>query len=273
VARSGRLSRACLECNGSVNLGTMLCDDCDWICFPFIQDVLGAQRRPQPSLSAQRRKTAPRGDTDGASGEMMFNGLALLTAPGRVMAPRSRSEQLVAAARARLAERPRALPTSEPEAGAIAIAFAIGCPNADVRATDISYCAVDFARANVRRHRLEDRVHVRHGDLLAPVPGPIDLIVANLALHRRLGGGPSILISCRSPPQQSSPRATVSGRTAGSSTPQQHDSADNGTLLLQLDRRVVSASRAELPALRAALGNAIAAAGGPPNSCHARRFS
>jgi methylase of polypeptide subunit release factors len=35
--------------------------------------------------------------------------------------------------------------------------------------------------------------------------------------------------------------------------------ADGGTLLLQLHRRVVAASRAELPALRGALGNAAAA--------------
>lgn len=49
--------------------------------------------------------------------------------------------------------------------------------------------------------------------------------------------------------------------------------ADDGTFLLQLDRRVVSASRAELPAFRAALGNAIssAPAWGPPiEPCSAR---
>jgi methylase of polypeptide subunit release factors len=36
--------------------------------------------------------------------------------------------------------------------------------------------------------------------------------------------------------------------------------ADGGALLLQLDRRVVAASRVELPKLRAALGNTVAAA-------------
>ena len=36
------------------------------------------------------------------------------------------------------------------------------------------------ALENVRRHGLADRIDVRHGDLLEPVPGAIDLVVANL---------------------------------------------------------------------------------------------
>ena len=40
--------------------------------------------------------------------------------------------------------------------------------------------AVTLARENVRRHGLEGRVAVRRGDLLDPVPGLLDLIVANL---------------------------------------------------------------------------------------------
>ena len=36
--------------------------------------------------------------------------------------------------------------------------------------------------------------------------------------------------------------------------------AKDGIVLLQLNRRVVEASKAELPALRAALGNTVAAA-------------
>jgi methylase of polypeptide subunit release factors len=38
-------------------------------------------------------------------GTVMFNGLALMTAPGRMMTPRAVSEQLGATARARLARR------------------------------------------------------------------------------------------------------------------------------------------------------------------------
>lgn len=73
---------------------------------------------------------------------MMFNGLALLTAPGRVMTPRSPSVQLVAAARARLGERRARVADVGTGSGAIAIAIAIACPTVEVWATDISHGAV-----------------------------------------------------------------------------------------------------------------------------------
>src|SRR5438094_271905 len=107
-------------------------------------------------------------------GTVMFNGLALVTAPARVMTPRAPSEELVATACARLAERPARVADIGTGSGAIAIAIA--CPNVEVWATDISRAAVALACTNLRRHRLEDRVFVRPGDLLAPVPGPVDLI-------------------------------------------------------------------------------------------------
>jgi release factor glutamine methyltransferase len=113
-------------------------------------------------------------------GTVTFNGLALATAPGRVMTPRAASEQLVAAACARLAGRPARVADVGTGSGAIAVAIVNVCPNVEVWATDISRSAVALARANVRRHGLEARVFVRHGDLLTPVPGPVDLIVANL---------------------------------------------------------------------------------------------
>ena len=111
----------------------------------------------------------------------------------------------------------------------------------------------------MRLQRLEDRVHVRHGDLLAPVPGPIDLIVANL---------PYIAASAAAedPELMSEPAAAVFAEGDGLGPYRRLVDvaatrlADGGALLLQLDRRVLAASRAELPALRAALGNAVSAA-------------
>jgi release factor glutamine methyltransferase len=49
-----------------------------------------------------------------------------------------------------------------------------------VWATDTSPAAVELAGENVRRHGLLHRVVVLEGDLLDPVPGPIDLVVASL---------------------------------------------------------------------------------------------
>jgi release factor glutamine methyltransferase len=47
-------------------------------------------------------------------------------------------------------------------------------------ACDISTDALDVAYLNCLRHHVEDRVRLLHGDLLAPLPEPVDLITANL---------------------------------------------------------------------------------------------
>jgi release factor glutamine methyltransferase len=192
-------------------------------------------------------------------GTVTFNGMALATAPGRVMTPRAASEQLVAAARARLAGRPARVADVGTGSGAIAVAIANVCPNVEVWATDISRSAVALARANVRRHGLEARVFVRHGDLLTPVPGPVDLIVANLPYL-------AASTAARHPDLATEPTAAVFAAGDGLEPYRRLVDAaairlaDGGALLLQLNRRVVEASRSELPALRAALCNTVAAA-------------
>jgi release factor glutamine methyltransferase len=112
--------------------------------------------------------------------EATFWGLPLLAAPGEVMTPRPASEELVEEARRRIGDRPARIADVGTGTGAIAIAIARACPNAEVWATDTSWSAVVLARMNVRLHGLENRVFVRHGNLLDPVPGKVDLIVANL---------------------------------------------------------------------------------------------
>src|SRR5918994_6327241 len=112
--------------------------------------------------------------------EIAFAGVPLLTAPGRVMTPRPASERLVAAARSRLEGRAARVADVGTGSGALAVAIAAACPEIELWATDTSRRAVALARANVRLHRLDRRVFVRHGDLLDPVPGAFDLIVANL---------------------------------------------------------------------------------------------
>jgi HemK-like putative methylase len=181
-----------------------------------------------------------------------FNGLRLLSAPGRVMTPRPASEQLVAAAAARVGARRARIADVGTGSGAIAIALATVCPRAEIWATDASRCAVALARENVRRHRLEGRVVVRRGDLLGPVPGLLDLIVANLpyiaassaADHPELEREPFAAVFAFGDGLEPCRRLvdTAPGRLA-----------EDGVLLLQLHRRVVTAGRAELPALRAAL--------------------
>lgn len=168
------------------------------------------------------------------------------------MTPRPTSEQLVAAAAARVGPRPARIADVGTGSGAIAIAIATVCPRAEVWATDASRCAVALARENVRRHRLEGRVVVRRGDLLGPVPGVLDLIVANLpyvaassaADHPELAREPFAAVFAAGDGLEHY-RRLVDTAPAWL--------AEDSALLLQVDGRVVATGRAELPALRAAL--------------------
>ena len=62
--------------------------------------------------------------------------------------------------------------------GCLAILAARAFPRAEVDASDISADALAIARRNVRKHGLENRVHLMRADLLADT-GVYDLIVSN----------------------------------------------------------------------------------------------
>jgi release factor glutamine methyltransferase len=63
--------------------------------------------------------------------------------------------------------------------GAIAVTLAAHLPRAHVVAIDSSSAALAVARYNAARHGVPNRVFPLQGDLLAPLRGPLDLIVAN----------------------------------------------------------------------------------------------
>jgi release factor glutamine methyltransferase len=109
-----------------------------------------------------------------------WRGLELETAPGHVMTPRPATEALVDAALASIDGRPVTVADVGTGSGAIAIAVAHAAPHADVWATDVNPEAVALARRNADRLGVGDRVHVRLGDLLSPVPKLVDVVVANL---------------------------------------------------------------------------------------------
>jgi release factor glutamine methyltransferase len=64
--------------------------------------------------------------------------------------------------------------------GAIAISLALALPQAKIYATDISVLALQIAEMNCRRHAVRDQVELLQGDLLGPLPQPVDILVANL---------------------------------------------------------------------------------------------
>ena len=183
-------------------------------------------------------------------GHVSFCGRPLLTAPGHVMTPRAATERLVAEALACLGERPAQVVDVGTGSGAIAVAIAAAAPAARVFGTDTSADAVAIARANVVNSGLEGQVEIRRGDLLAPVPGPIDLVVANLPYLAASDAD-------RYPDLAAEPATAVFAPGDGLGpyrrllTACEERLGDDGAVILQLHGGVLAATRAELPALRA----------------------
>ena len=96
------------------------------------------------------------------------------------MTPRPRSLALVERVLAHIGDGQAVVADVGTGSGAIALAIAEGAPRAVVWATDLSSAAVALARRNALRSGVGDRVIVRQGDLLDPVTGRLDVVVANL---------------------------------------------------------------------------------------------
>jgi release factor glutamine methyltransferase len=112
-------------------------------------------------------------------GEWGFRRLTLSLDP-RVLIPRPETEVLVERCLELLEglESPRVLDIGV-GSGAIALSIADERPDAHVVATDSSPGALEVAAANKARVGLDGRVELRHGNLLAGVEGPFDLVVSN----------------------------------------------------------------------------------------------
>ena len=64
--------------------------------------------------------------------------------------------------------------------GAIATSLALALPKAIIYATDVSRQALKVACLNFHRHNIHHRIIPLQGNLLAPLPETVDVIVANL---------------------------------------------------------------------------------------------
>ncbi|HZR93768.1 MAG TPA: methyltransferase [Gaiellaceae bacterium] len=138
----------------------------------------------------------------GQRSEVVFDGVTLLTAPGVVMTPRPTTEALVDWAVEWIGSRSVRVADVGTGSGAVAIAVALRAPGARIWATDDSEHAVALARANVARFGLEPRVRVFAGNLLEPLAGQLDLVLANLPYHAAARSrGPAS--ACRDQPEHS----------------------------------------------------------------------
>jgi release factor glutamine methyltransferase len=64
--------------------------------------------------------------------------------------------------------------------GVVAVCLALNLPDAVIYATEISSRALEVASRNSRVHNVQDRITLLEGNLLEPLPGPVDMIVGNL---------------------------------------------------------------------------------------------
>lgn len=100
-----------------------------------------------------------------------------------VLIPRPETELLVERSLELLRDRPAPVIVDVGTgSGCIALSLAAERPDAQVHGVDLSPAALDVARGNAARLRLEPRVRFHQGDLLGPVlslAGAVDLVVSN----------------------------------------------------------------------------------------------
>jgi len=115
-----------------------------------------------------------------------FYGLDFYVDP-RVLIPRPESELLVEKALQLAQNRSIAnIADIGTGCGAIAISLARNLPQTKIYATDISDSALQVARVNCQKHGVLDRICLLPGDMLDPLPEPVDLIIANLPYVKEL---------------------------------------------------------------------------------------
>ncbi|GAB6159046.1 peptide chain release factor N(5)-glutamine methyltransferase [Desulfotomaculum varum] len=118
------------------------------------------------------------------TGHKEFMGLDFIVTPA-VLIPRPDTELLAETALAHLQQQPNPLAADVGTgSGAIAVSLACRVPGLRLWAVDLSAAALDVARQNARRHRVDHRITFLQGNLLAPLPptlqGRLDVIAANL---------------------------------------------------------------------------------------------
>jgi release factor glutamine methyltransferase len=115
------------------------------------------------------------------TGHREFYGLDLLVTPD-VLVPRPETESVVEACLELLTPDGEGGVMADigTGSGAIVVAVCKQRPNVKAYATEISGAALHVARENARRHGVHGQITFYQGDLLEPVPGPVNILAANL---------------------------------------------------------------------------------------------
>jgi release factor glutamine methyltransferase len=142
----------------------------------------------EPELARYRELVARRSRREPVAylvGHKEFMALDFEVTPD-VLVPNPDTEVLVQRAVAIAREAPGPLHAADvgTGSGCIAIALAHYAPNVEVWASDVSEAALAVAARNVRKHGLDERVHLSCGDLMQPISGEFDLVCANLPYVR-----------------------------------------------------------------------------------------
>jgi release factor glutamine methyltransferase len=113
------------------------------------------------------------------TGHQEFWGMDLIVTPA-VLIPRPETEHLIETVLplARSMSAPKIVDVGT-GSGCIALALAKELSTAEIHATDISPDALEIAKANAARHRLESRIVFHQSDLLADIPAGFDFVVSN----------------------------------------------------------------------------------------------
>jgi release factor glutamine methyltransferase len=104
----------------------------------------------------------------------------------RVLIPRPESELLVDEAIKSSVKGARSFADIGTGSGAIAISLAVNVPQVHIFAVDISPDALAVAQENCRKHGVHDRIDLLQGDLLEPLPGMVDVVLANLPYVKQI---------------------------------------------------------------------------------------
>jgi release factor glutamine methyltransferase len=119
------------------------------------------------------------------TGQKAFFGLDFCV-DQRVLIPRPETELLVETALTLCHEflkhgKPPIVADIGTGSGAIPISLAVNEPRLPyLYATDISQDALTVANLNCQHHKVEERIRLLQGNLLVPLPEPVDLLLANL---------------------------------------------------------------------------------------------